>query len=358
MSQPPTDPGKNPALPLPGEPQPRGTTAGSFPLDFPEPARASGWRRLVPWAFGLMTLGALVLVVLHFGTIEEFTRLALAARPAWFLLAGAAQAATYVSASLVWRQALRRAGHPRSLGTLIPLGIAKLFTDQVVPTGGVSGAILVVRGLTRRGVPTNVAMAVLLVGLVAYFAAYLAAVLTSLAILWLHGRANAALFVVVAIFVAIVVAIPSGVLWMRQWADRMPVTWLRRLPGTAFLLRAIAKAPTDLLRDPLLLGETLILELAVFVFDALTLWLVFRALGDTPAMWVAFVSFIMASVAATIGPIPLGLGTFEAACVGMLSLLGVAIEAALAATLLLRGLTFWLPMVPGLWLARREIEPG
>jgi glycosyltransferase 2 family protein len=54
-------------------------------------------------------------------------------------------------------------------------------------------------------------------------------------------------------------------------------------------------------------------------------------------------------------PIPLGLGTFETACVGMLALLGVAIESALTATLLLRGLTFWLPMVPGLWLARREI---
>ena len=356
MSQPPTDSGKNPALPPPGEPQQRGTKAGPLPLGFPEPARASGWRRLLPWAFGLLMLGALVLVVLHFGTIEEFTRLALMARPEWFLLAWAAQAATYVAASLVWRQALRRAGHPRSLGTLVPLGIAKLFTDQVVPTGGVSGAILVVRGLTRRGVPTNVAMAVLLVGLVAYFAAYLAAVLTSLAILWLHGRANAALFVVVAVFVAIVVAIPSGVLWMRQWADRMPATWLKRLPGTALLLRAIANAPSDLLRDPVLLGETLVLELAVFVFDALTLWLVFRALGDDPAMWVAFVGFIMASVAATIGPIPLGLGTFEAACVGTLSLLGVAIETALAATLLLRGLTFWLPMVPGLWLARREIE--
>ena len=48
----------------------------------------------------------------------------------------------------------------------------------------------------------------------------------------------------------------------------------------------------------------------------------------------------------------------EAACVGMLSLLGVAIEATLAATLLLRGLTFWLPMVPGLWLAKREIASG
>lgn len=305
--------------------------------------------------FGLLTLAALVVFVLHFGTVEEFTRLALAARPEWFFLACAAQAATYVSASLVWWLVLRRAGYPRRLRALIPLGIAKLFTDQVVPTGGASGAILVVRGLSRRDVPTNAAMAVLLVGLVAYYGAYLASVLASLVILWLHGRANAALLVVVAIFVAIVVAIPSGVLWMRQWASRLPTAWLKRLPGTALLLKAIAKAPTGLLRDPVLLAETATLELAVFLFDALTLWLVFRALGDTPAIWIVFASFIMASMAATLGPIPLGLGTFEAACVGMLSLLGVAIEAALAATLLLRGLTFWLPMVPGLWLARREI---
>jgi hypothetical protein len=110
------------------------------------------------------------------------------------------------------------------------------------------------------------------------------------------------------------------------------------------------------LLDPGLLAETIALEFAIFAFDALTLWLMFRALGDEPAVWVAFVSFIMASMAATLGPIPLGLGTFEAGCVGMLSLLGVAIETALAATILLRGLTFWLPMVPGLWLARRELR--
>lgn len=34
------------------------------------------------------------------------------------------------------------------------------------------------------------------------------------------------------------------------------------------------------------------------------------------------------------------------------------IPVALAATLLFRGLSFWLPMPPGLWLARRAVGPN
>jgi glycosyltransferase 2 family protein len=355
MNEQPTDHARPSSLPIADEPPDAGAQAGSFPVDDPRRGHAPLWRRLLPWTSGLLTLLALFLVVLHFGTIEQFTRLAWAARPDWFLLACVAQAATYVCAALVWRQALRRAGHARSLGTLVPLGLAKLFTDQVVPSSGVSGAILVARGLARRQVPTHVVTAALLVGLVSYFAAYLASALIGLAILWGNGRANTALFVVTAIFTAIVVAIPASVLWMKWRGHRLAAGWVGRSPGAARLIKAIAEAPTDLLRDPLLLIETVLLEFAIFALDALTLWLAFHALGASPAPWIAFVSFIMASMAATLGPIPLGLGTFEAACVGMLTLLGIAIETALAATLLLRGLTFWLPMVPGLWLARREI---
>lgn len=351
-----TEPAKHSSQHLPTESQSSGPGNRSFRDDFLEQDHASGWWRLSSWAFGLLTLLALVLVVVHVGTIEQFTRLMLATTPSWFFLACLCQAVTYVCAALVWQQALKRAGHPRPIGSLVPLGIAKLFTDQVVPTGGISGAILVARGLARREVPTNIAMEALLVGLVAYFAAYLASVLICLVILALHHQANVALILVVAIFVTIVVAIPSGVLWMKQWGNRIPVSWIKRLPGAAHLLRAIAESPTDLLLDPVLLAETIALEFAGFALDALTLWLVFRALGDEPAIWVAYVSFVMASMAATLGPIPLGLGTFEAGCVGMLSLLGVAIETALAATVLLRGLTFWLPMIPGLWLARFELR--
>jgi hypothetical protein len=82
MSEQPTHPGKDPLHLLPNDPQRGGAAvANSLPADFPQPGQASGWRRLLPWVFGLLTLVTLVLIVLHFGTIEQFTRLALAAQP-------------------------------------------------------------------------------------------------------------------------------------------------------------------------------------------------------------------------------------------------------------------------------------
>jgi hypothetical protein len=317
--------------------------------------KRSGVWPLLPWVIGLLGFLALILAVLHFGSIERIIELARSARPAWLFLALFVQAATYVGAALVWRQALHRAGHPRSLRTLIPLSMAKLFTDQVLPSGGISGTMLVVSGLIRRRVPPEIAMAAMLVSLVSYDIAYLIVVLTSAEILWLHNRANLPLFIGVAIFAVITVAIPTAVFGLKRWGDRQPIAWLSRLFGMGALFRALAETPTDLLRSPGLFIQTASLQLGIFMLDAVTLWLAFNSIGVVPEIWVVFVSFAIASMAATIGPIPVGLGTFEATSVGMLSFLGVFIEAALAGTLLLRGLTFWLPMLPGIWLARREI---
>jgi uncharacterized membrane protein YbhN (UPF0104 family) len=320
-----------------------------------DPGGTSRLRVLVPWIVGLMGFAALIMVVVHFGSLERMIALARAAHPAWLLLAVLAQAGTYVAAALVWRQVLRRAGHARSLKTLVPLGIAKLFTDQVLPSGGISGTMLVVRGLIRRRVPSEVAMAAMLAGLVSYDIAYLAVVLAAVGILRLNDRAGMTLYLGAAAFTVLTIAVPVGVLALKRWGDWRPIAWLARLLGLSAMFRALAKAPTDLLRSPLMLVETTGLQVAIFLLDGLTLWLAFVALGEVPPLWVVFVSFIIASTAATLGPVPVGLGTFEASSVAMLSFLGVSLEAALAATLLLRALTFWLPMIPGIWLARREI---
>ncbi len=65
-----------------------------------------------------------------------------------------------------------------------------------------------------------------------------------------------------------------------------------------------------------------------------------QMVGVQVPFWVVFPSFVLASMVATVSPIPLSLGTFEVTCVSMRGMLGVPIEAALIATLLLRGFPY------------------
>jgi uncharacterized membrane protein YbhN (UPF0104 family) len=359
--------GTAPESDAPRSPAPAPTSDADEDLPFPAAALTTGaatsrdiqngsrsW--LAGWVFGALVLAAVVTVVLRFTDFAEFLSILRAARPGWLVLAGLAQVATYICAAAVWHQVLDSAGYRRSLASLIPLGLVKLFTDQAVPTGGMSGAILLLRGLARRAIPDRVAMAALLVDMVSYYAAYLSIVLIGVGVLWLRHQANTAVLTGAAIFVVVMIAVPGAVLWLRRLGRTSLPGWLARFPKLASLAQAVVEAPSDLLRDRGLLARTTGLQLGVFLLDSLTLWLAFRALGSAPDFSVAFVGFAIASAAATIGPIPLGLGTFEAACVAILHLLGVSLGRGLAATLLLRFLTFWLPMLPGLWLTRRELR--
>jgi len=307
----------------------------------------------IPWLLGILTLSGLLMVAVNRDAVFHTWDLARHADRAWLMLAALAQAGTYVCAALVWWVVLRRAGLQFHLRGLIPLGVAKLFTDQTLPSGGISGNILVLAGLTRRGVPPNIVMAVLLVGMISFYAAYLVAAVIAGTVLWLNRLASTIIITIVLVFAVLAVLLPLLAFWARDLLqERVPAT-LARLPGVALLLRAVAEAPDHLLHDATLLMQTTLLQLSVFVLDALTLWLVLHAIGTPQPAWVVFSATVLASIIATIGPIPLGLGTFEAGCIAMLSLAGLPLE---ASTLLLRGLTFWLPMLPGLWLARRELR--
>jgi uncharacterized membrane protein YbhN (UPF0104 family) len=92
--------------------------------------------RAAPWLFGLLALGALILVVVRVGELERFVQLARGAEPEWLLLALALQLATYACTASVWRSSLAGAGAPYSLRSLIPLSLAKVFIDQLLPSAG------------------------------------------------------------------------------------------------------------------------------------------------------------------------------------------------------------------------------
>lgn len=331
--------------------------------DQPEPTLRS-WQVGLSWLFGGLVLATVVLVASQFTEIEHFAAIARAAQPAWLLAAFVLQALTYACAAGVWYSTLRRARLRKSFWSIIPLGLAKLFTDQALPTGGIGGTLLVVSGLERRGVPNGIGMAALLIGLVSYYLAYLIAVLTALAILYSSHSLDRPMVAAAIVFVLVAVGIPAIVFAIRHWSRSKvadgPLAdanrWLKRIPGFSALMSAMSEAPGKLLRDPLSFAVALVLQLLVFALDAATLWVMLRALGADAAPTIAAAAFVMASLAATVGPMPLGLGTFEAVCVTVLHVQGLSVEVALTATLLLRGFTFWLPMIPGLVLARRELK--
>ena len=79
-------------------------------------------------------------------------------------------------------------------------------------------------------------------------------------------------------------------------------------------------------------------------FDYLALLCALRAVGAEPQPSLVLLAYTAAAVLALIPLTPGGLGFVEAGLVGTLKLAGVAASAALAATLLYRIVSFWLPL--------------
>lgn len=250
---------------------------------------------------------------------------------------------------------LNSSGVKIPLRSLAPLGLAKLFVDQVIPTAGVGGSLLVVRGLVRRGAPNKTATAALLVDLLSFYAAHAIAVGVAILILWAHKELHPVVLVLATVFSGVAIAIPISILWLARPGQHKLPTWMRRLPVVSYVLDRIAEAPSEVIRNRRLFWQASALQLAIFLLDAATLDAMLRAIGHPTRPDAVFAAFSMAIVAATVSLIPGGLGAFEGSSVLMLRFLNIPIEAGLAATLLLRAFTLWLPMAPGLFILRRNL---
>ncbi len=320
----------------------------------PENGRRSP--RLIGGLFGLLALAGLTAVVLHVGDLQTFAQTVRRAQPLWLLAAVLLQASTYASVALGWRAVLTRAGAPQPIHRLVPIAITKLFADQVIPTAGMGGNVLLVERLTALGSPRGAAVAALLVSMLGFYAIYAFLAVTMLLLLWLHDEATPLLVGVVTTFLIVALAIPSLALWLRRRGSRPLPERIERLRPISSLLHILGEAPPALVSDRPLLARVAALNGLVFLADAATLKVCLMALGQPAPLGTAFIALISASIVVTLGPIPLGLGSFEAGCVGMLSLLGIPVASALAGTVLLRSFTLWLPLLPGLVLMRHAVR--
>lgn len=311
------------------------------------------WRN---WLLAILLIGAVVVAVLHWGDVRKLAALLKTARPQWLAVAAALQLGTYAGLAAQWSLTLRKARTPRKPGALFRLTFAKHFADQVVPTAGVSGNFVLVDRLVSLGVPRGNAVAALLLQIVAYYISYAGGALWVLAVLWWKDRASWLLTMAVLVFLIVAAGIPAATLWLhRRGQARLP-KWVRGWSKARNFFALVGEAPRALMRDKSLIAWLVLLNALVFIADAATMQACLLALGIQAPLSAGYTAFMMASIAVLLGPIPMGLGSFEAVSISMMRLFGVPLEAALSATLLFRGFTLWLPLIPGGILMRAQLK--
>ncbi len=294
--------------------------------------------------------------MVHYSELGELKRLLESLDPRWLLAAAAIQTATYFCAARIWQVALRREHQHVGLLRLVRLSLVMLFTNQALPSAGLSGGSVVVHALRRTRVPAKVAMGALLVGLITMYIAYLVAIPISLLLLRLYHALSVGQAVAVAAgFAGVAFGVVIAVAWYRRsLAPRMSGR-IKDIPVIGALLVAIGRAPARLLRDRGVLTHATVLQFVEFMLDAATLHVIVAAFGVRTSPAAMFGSYVIASTVSRMVPVPMGLGSSEASLVLMLRAVGLSLEAAMASTLVFRGFTFWFPMLPGLVFARHEL---
>jgi len=311
---------------------------------------------LVPLLLGFLLLAALVSAISQFGELERFLELMRHVKPFWLLSSLSLQAGTYLCEAMAWRLALRLYGYDLPLPALVPLSLAKLFSDQAMPSGGISGNAFFVVALRRRGIARELARSCMLVDLAAYFSSYASMTAMSLLVLAVHDELSRWLLALTSAFIAIQMSVPL-LLWHVGRHGLAHANALRlRYPRLQAWTATLQTSATLIPRHAGLFIRLTALHAAIMLLDAGSLWTMLLGIGQHLPFELAFSSFVTASMVMSLSPIPLGLGTFETTCVAMLRAAGIGLEAGLTATILLRGLTTWLPMLPGIWLVKREMR--
>ena len=316
-------------------------------------------RRLVGAAFAVtLTLAAAVFAFSRSSQVTELGDLIGEADAVWIAAALACQCAAFALGAYVWWRTRRVLKSPIGFTPLFGLSVAKLFSDQAVPSAGLSGAAFLLHALTRRRVAFPTAMTAFTFGAGTFIVAFCIASIVSAAIL-LRMDATPALAARTIRALLFLVGGVAGAAAVVAASPRLRSLVRRRTPNRMKRLRQMIEPSIRALRDRWRLFLRLTgVQLAGRMADAATLACACLALGAPVGLGDCFVAVSVASLAATVAPLPMGVGPFEGAAVAVLTLSGLHLESALATVLLYRGASLWLPLLPGFLIAQREVLSG
>ena len=245
-----------------------------------------------------------------------------------------------------------RIGWPESY----EITMAGLAATRLFATAGAGGIALTAWALRRSGMEPRLVACRMVAFIVLLYVIYAGSLLLDgigLGTGLFPGGGSFAITIVPAIVAAVLFAVAGAMALLPddverrlgRWASGSGrlAHWMARAATVPALAASGVRTAIELIRarDVGLLGAA-----AWWGFDMCVLWAMFHAFGSAPPFTVIWMAYFVVMLGNLL-PLPGGLGGVEGGMIGALAAFGVNVDLAVLAVLSYRGISFWLPTIPG-----------
>jgi uncharacterized membrane protein YbhN (UPF0104 family)/tRNA A-37 threonylcarbamoyl transferase component Bud32/membrane-associated phospholipid phosphatase len=293
-----------------------------------------------PATVAIVAAGGLAAYLLlpEFASLTEVRSVIAHADKGWLAVTAASGMLAVVASS--WT-ILGAARDPLPVGRTVAVQVGAAFTGRTT-VGALGYYAINLAFLQRLGLPRSDAVSVLVLNRAATVVVTGIATLIGLLVIGRAvpiGSVSIPWWAPVALGAVIVVAV--AFLVSPYGRDRV---WRRLMT----MLRKVLAATGPTLRQPVRAAQLIGGETVFLALSAAGIVATLSALGAHYSVVAVVAVFIVASTVGQLLPTPGGLGAVEGALVAGLTAIGIPTPTAIAATLVARVLTFWLPVVPGI----------
>jgi len=252
----------------------------------------------------------------------------------------------------------RDSGSPTRIGwpESYEITMAGLAATRLFAAAGAGGVALTAWALRRSGMEPRLVACRMVAFMVLLYVIYAGSLLLDgigLGAELFPGGGSFAITIVPAIVAAALFAVAGAMALLPDDVERRLGRWAS---GSGRLAHWMARAATvpalaasglrtaiELIRarDAGLLGAV-----AWWGFDICVLWAMFHAFGSAPPFTVIWMAYFVGMLGNLL-PLPGGLGGVEGGMIGAFAAFGVNVDLAVLAVLSYRGISFWLPTLPG-----------
>lgn len=234
--------------------------------------------------------------------------------------------------------------------------MAGLVATRLFAAAGAGGVALTAWALRRSGMEPRLVACRMVAFMVLLYVIYAASLLidgVGLGSGLFPGGGSFAITILPALIAAVLFAIAGAMALLpgdlerrlSGWASGSGrlAHWVARSVTVPALAASGVRTAIDLIRSR---NGGLLGALAWWGFDISVLWAMFHAFGTSPPFTVIWMAYFVGMLGNLL-PLPGGLGGVEGGMIGAFAAFGVDFNLALLAVLSYRGISFWLPTLPG-----------